>query len=339
MERFFTRMARLGRAIVFLSTAALVAALAACSNPTNDDPKQYTIAYTLNGGTNAAENPASYTGESEAITLAPPTRGGYTGVWHDNPELTGSAVTAIPAGSTGNKAFYAKLSVIPYTIAYTLNGGTNAAGNPAGYNVESPAITLAAPARANHTFEGWHDNPEFAGEPVTGIPTGSTGNKTFYARWHDDSLPRQYDIAYTLNGGTNDPENPASYTEESPAITLGAPARDHYTFDGWHDNANFTGDPVTGIPAGSTGNKTFYAKWTAVVYAIAYELNGGTNAAGNPASYTVASRAITLAAPSRANYTFDGWHDNVDFTGSAITAIPAGSAGDKTFYAKWTPIT
>jgi hypothetical protein len=38
----------------------------------------YTISYELNGGTNDANNPATYNVESENITLADPTRAGYT---------------------------------------------------------------------------------------------------------------------------------------------------------------------------------------------------------------------------------------------------------------------
>jgi uncharacterized repeat protein (TIGR02543 family) len=53
----------------------------------------------------------------------------------------------------------------------------------------------------------------------------------------------------------------------TPDITLLAPAtRADYTFGGWYGNARFTGDAVTEIPTGSTGNKTFYAKWTVNSY-------------------------------------------------------------------------
>ncbi|GHT80676.1 hypothetical protein FACS189467_3410 [Bacteroidia bacterium] len=69
----------------------------------------YTITYNdLNGASNS--NPATYTIESSAITLAAPgTRTGYTfGGWYNNSGLTGSAVTTIAAGSTGNVEFWAK---------------------------------------------------------------------------------------------------------------------------------------------------------------------------------------------------------------------------------------
>ena len=71
-------------------------------------------------------------------------------------------------------------------------------------------------------------------------------------------------------------------------------------------------------------------------YNITYNLNGGTNASGNPSDYAVYGPAVTLKAPSRNGYTFGGWFDNANLKESAVTTIPAGSVGDKQFWAKWT---
>ena len=50
----------------------------------------------------------------------------------------------------------------------------------------------------------------------------------------------------------------------SDTVTLPTPTRDYYTFGGWYDNDQFTGDAVTTVATGSYGNKTFYAKWSQV---------------------------------------------------------------------------
>lgn len=39
--------------------------------------------------------------------------------------------------------------------------------------------------------------------------------------------------------------------------------------------------------------------------------------------------------PHYTGYDFMGWYDNEDFDGYAVTQIPKGSTGDRTFYAKW----
>ncbi|MFC2289622.1 MAG: SUMF1/EgtB/PvdO family nonheme iron enzyme [Treponema lecithinolyticum] len=71
------------------------------------------------------------------------------------------------------------------------------------------------------------------------------------------------------------------------------------------------------------------------VYVISYELNGGTNPAEAPASYTSATPTITLPIPQKSGYSFAGWYEKSDFTGAAVTHIARGSAGNKKFYAKW----
>ena len=72
---------------------------------------------------------------------------------------------------------------------------------------------------------------------------------------------------FQLSWGQNFP-NPTNPTEE---VTLVAPHKTGYIFDGWYDNAEFTGSPVTTVNASTTG--TLYAKW--VLDGIVYELNGG----------------------------------------------------------------
>ena len=259
----------------------------------------YAITYTLNGGTNSVNNPATYTVE-DAIELANPTRNGYSFAgWSDG--------GVIAKGSTGATTFVASWTPINYTIAYTLNGGTNAQANPATYTIEDE-VALADPTRLGYTFNGWSDGGTIA--------QGSTGEKTFVASW----TVIDYAITYTLNGGTNDENNPATYTVEDE-IELADPSRVGYTFAGWTE-----GDA---IELGSTGEKTFTANWTPINYAITYNLNGGTNAQANPATYTIEDE-VTLADPSRLGYTFNGWSDG--------GTIAQGSTGEKTFVASWTVI-
>ena len=57
-------------------------------------------------------------------------------------------------------------------------------------------------------------------------------------------------------------------------------------------------------------NLTLYARWEPVNYNITYDLQGGTNASGNPSTYNIESSDITLAQPTRSGYTFNGWSSN-----------------------------
>lgn len=68
----------------------------------------YPITYELDGGENAAENPDSYTIESETITLKDPTREGYIFKgWTAQGEPAQKDAASIPHGSTGARSFTA----------------------------------------------------------------------------------------------------------------------------------------------------------------------------------------------------------------------------------------
>lgn len=71
-------------------------------------------------------------------------------------------------------------------------------------------------------------------------------------------------------------------------------------------------------------------------YDITYNLNGGTNNAGNPVTYSSQSSTIIFADPTRAGYRFRGWYDNENLTGDTVAQIPSGSTSDVALWAKWT---
>ena len=175
----------------------------------------------------------------------------------------------------------------------------------------------------------------------TTVNYGSTGGMQSCATGYESAAgassctATEYAITYNLDGGTNNASNPTKYTIETATITLANPTKTGYTFDGWYSDAALK-NQVTQIAKGSTGAKTFYAKWTAVSYSITYNLNGGTNAAGAKTSYTIETADYTLPTPTKTGYTFGGWYENSGLTGSAVTKIAKGSTGNKTYWAKWT---
>ncbi len=271
-------------------------------------PIEYTITYeNVTGATNT--NPTTYTVE-DAITLAPATKDGYTFDGWKNAE--GDVVTSIAAGTTGDITLTAAWTVIDYNITYNLDGGTNAESNPATYTVED-AITFAAPTKAGYTFKGWVDAN---GDPVTGIAAGTIGDVEITATWEIIT----YTITYNPEGGTTDPSIVVTYTVND-TVPLSTPTKPGYTFDGWVDGE---GNKLTEIPAGTTGDITLTATWTAIKYNIIYNLDGGTNAESNPATYTVED-TVTFADASKVGYIFTGW---VDAAGNPVTGIPAGTMGD-----------
>ena len=293
----------------------------------------YNITYEPNGGDGPTNG--TYTIETPTITLHTPARAEYTFLgWYTNSAFSGTAVTSIPLGSTGAKDFYAKWEIKEYTITYMQNGGSGATNGK--YTNESPTITLPTASemsRTGYTFENWYTNVELTAGPATEITTGSSGNKTFYAKWE----AIEYDITYYPDGGSGATNR--KYTIEDTPITLPIPTKTEHTFMGWYTDIGLATGPVTTIPTGSTGDKTFYAKWQITEYSITYIQNGGTGATNG--IYTNQSPTITLpiaSEMSRTGYTFVGWYTDIALTLGPEIEITAGSTGPRTFYAKWNPI-
>ena len=248
----------------------------------------------------------------------------------------GEAVITVKSEDGGKTASCTvTVSLTEYAITYHLNGGSNHADNPAKYTVETGTITLKDASKANYRFAGWYASADFSGEKVMQIGKGSSGNKELWAKWEAVT----YTITYYLNDGTNDSDNPAKYTVETETITLKDAERTGYTFMGWYANAGCSGEKVTQIAKGSSGNKAFWAKWEVMTYDITYHLNGGTNDSDNPANYTIETGTITLKDAAKANYMFAGWYVSADFSGEKVTEIGKGSTGNKELWAKWEAVT
>jgi len=265
----------------------------------------------------------------EIIPLPPdptPPSGHYFAGWYFDQWFT---QPYIGQAITGDTELFAKFNPITFIIVYNLNGGS-LTGQPTSFTINSALITLPIPTRTNFSFAGWFTSVGFSGSAVTQIPTGTAGNQTFFARW----TATEFNITYSLNGGSMTGTIPPTFTVESPIIVLPNPTRAGFTFGGWFGNSSFIGTAIASIPTGSAGHRTLYARWDVITFDIHFNLNGGTMS-GQPTSFTIESDMITLPTPTREGFGFRGWYTNAGFSGSAVTNIPAGSIGNRTFFARW----
>jgi uncharacterized repeat protein (TIGR02543 family) len=303
---------------------------------TEPEPEKRTIAFDSHGG--SAVSAITANEGTEVNKPTDPTRNAYDFAgWFD--AETGGAAYDWPHTLNADLTMHAQWTAASYTISYNLNGGTGA--DNSSYTIESPEITLPVPTKTGYTFDGWFAAGSFAGEAITTIAAGSSGNKTFYAKWTIVS----YTISYELNDGTN-PGNPlASYTVESPDITLPVPTKTGYAFGGWFDTGSFAGTAITKIDKGSTGSKIFYAKWTAITYTVEYNTNNGTGTtAASSHTYDVA-KALTTNGFARTGYAFAGWNAQANGNGTSyadgasVTNLTTAQGATVTLYAQWTAIT
>ena len=315
-------------------------------------PLPYSITYVLNDTTpaghpasNPATNPGGFDVTDPTINLQAPTRTGYTFLgWYADAGLT-TPISSINPASAVNYTVYAKWSAPnAYNVQWTLNDTVPAgltAANPnaslTSYTVEDADYTLRPATRTGYTFENWYDNAALSGTPVTTLRTMDAEDKHYYAKWGN---ALSYPITYVMNDSATSPASavtPNSYTVEDADFALGIPTRNGATFQGWYDNAAFTGTPITTLHTADAEAKTYYAKWQLANYSINYNLNPGTgigtptNPASNVPSFTV-DDAVQLAPPVRRGYT-GSWTSN----GQTVTSIPAGTTGNQTITASWTP--
>lgn len=195
--------------------------------------------------------------------------------------------------------------------------------------IEEPVVE-----KVGYEFVGWFSDAAFE-TPFNFEAQGSTTikNTTLYIKW----VVIPYNITYSLNEGTVDGSNPATYTVEAENITLTNPTKTGYTFVGW------TGTDLTGpavaitIPAGSTGDRTYTANWTANQYNVELHVDGGTINSGDVENYIYGFGAELPTDVVKFGYDFGGWYDNAECTGTPVTEIGNADLGDKKYYAKWTP--
>lgn len=127
----------------------------------------------------------------------------------------------------------AKWELSTYSVTLQTDGGTIASGKEVtGYTYGTGAVlpTTNDITREGYRFDGWYADSNFSGSPVTEITGTDTGNKTFYAKWTQNTTP-------IISGNT------INYTVE------------HYKTDGsgytlaeTEHSAGKTGDTVTATP-------------------------------------------------------------------------------------------
>ena len=90
--------------------------------------------------------------------------------------------------------------------------------------------------------------------------------------------------------------------------------------------------PGASVPADVT---TLTVQWTAPTYTVTLNAGNGTINSGNVTSYTYGTGATLPTDVTHTGYTFKGWYDSKNLTGSPVTAIGDTETGNKEYWAKW----
>ncbi len=176
---------------------------------------------------------------------------------------------------TGSEAvLYIKYKLSTTELTLDKNGGDTDGSAVATYS--SGTLTDYVPATwTGYSLTGYYTVQQFGGDMVIDAEGGLCDSgfvvdgkwhttldaRTFYARW----MPNKYTLTYDLGDGTDVTSTQYNYGVSIP--TPDDPEREGYTFAGWSREI-----PAT-MPA---ENVTITALWTANVYKITVDPNGGT---------------------------------------------------------------
>ena len=305
----------------------------------------YAVSYDNNGGTGSIAPQIVNTGGSITLSdgtgFAAPT-GYHFDHWALN-STNGSSYTASQSYSsiTADATFYAIWAINSHTLAWNFTGGSSSetagthytAAGTKDYGTALSYPSSGSMSRTGYTFAGWS----------TDASTMPDNDLTITASWNTIS----YDVTYHPNGGSDVSDR--TYTIETATFSLPTPSKTGYTFGGWYDNSSCTGVAVSSITVGSTGNREYWAKWTANTYTVVFNKNGGQgdNMSNQGFTYDAPAKAL-----SRNEYTpaagshkyFAGWATStsrasagtVDYADQAeVRNLTSTANGTYNLYAVW----
>ena len=218
---------------------------------------------------------------------------------HGETNVTANKIDYFTIAEDGSKR---TITLREYTITYNLNGGTNATGNPATYNLKTETFTIADPSKDGYTFAGWFSDAEFNTAATTTITKGTTGEKTFWAKWS---------------------ENIATLTEADPIAPLTA-------WSGQQTKVNFT---RSGLTAGAYSTICLPYNFTVSETCTFYKFDGVKKVGDD----WVADISTTTGGTANTPYIFTTDATSVTFSNNAVVAASSYSDTDaKTTITDWT---
>lgn len=287
----------------------------------------------------------------------------FTG-WNTEPDGTGTKVlnkadspfTVTQQDEGRIIVLYAQWEPVEYRISYHTNGGPNHALNTkSSYTAADENFVIYSPEREDwpkgYQFGGWYTENTYKNKIRT-VKTGSSGDLELYAKW----IPYTYTVQFDINAPESElNEKNASGSMKDEAFSYGVAKaldpnkfkRNGYVFAGWSldkdaELPDYADEQIISADLlekrnNIHGNVTLYAVWKKT-FEITYETYGGTIGDSARTSYDYGDQVYSLPQEvTKAGYTFEGWYEDAAYKKKAKN-IAKKSSGDKTFYAKWKPL-
>ena len=231
-----------------------------------------------------------------------------------------------------------------YTGSITIRGGTLRANgdeygigpNPVNVIIDPPEGKLIAVKTGNYG-----DNDDSAVSIKDSPFSSRTEIQINRPGYFYSYVPQTYTVKFDANGGEGQMDERIFLYDEEQALPACTFTHADATFVGWSETpdgqiAYTDGAKVKNLTAIDGGTVTLYARWGTTSYNVTLDANGGTINSGSITSYFQGFGAKLPTDVTRTGYIFDGWYDD---NGSKVTEIGSDATGDKSYTARWTPVT
>ena len=239
-----------------------------------------------------------------------------------------------------NELRWSFTATAPQKVTFDANGGTCATTNRV-YPIGKTYGDLPDATKKGYSCQGWFTAATGGTQVTAGSQVSEEEERTLWAHWKANA----YQITLDMQDGNGGAANvTATYGKAMPAITV--PARTGYAFGGYYTATDGGGTRYyteTGTSArtwNKTAATTLYAKWTANIYEVTLDPQGGT---GGTESVTATFGAAMpgIEVPKKAGHEFIGYFSERNGTGTRYYSASGEScrtwdgAGEATLYAHW----
>ena len=284
---------------------------------------RYNVSLEANGGF-VSSSSITVTYDAAYGDLPTPSRTGYSfnGWYAGGVEIKSSSKVV----NDSDHSLKAQWSANSYKVFFDANGGAVSSSSKS-VTFDSSYGNLPLPTYDGYVFSGWYTDPAGGSFVDASTVVSSTSDHTLFAHWSEGN----FKVTLNANGGAISTDI-IGVTYKETYGELPTASRNGYTFDGWYT------DPTTGTQVTSKTqvtqpmDHTLYAHWTANLYTVTFDENGGKGSQGSK-QVAYDSTIGDLPYATRDYYDFDGWYTAAD-GGTKVTSANIMS-GDITVYAHW----
>ena len=234
-----------------------------------------------------------------------------------------------------------------YTVKYNGNGSTGGSTSNSSHTYgTSKKLTANGFTRTGYTFSGWNTKADGSGTEysdqasVKNLTSTNGGSVTLYAQW----APALYHLTISQGSNTSITVNRTSspigstvgaatgnlvngaFLYYGDVLSISVSASAGYTLSASHSN----GSTIT-----VTESTTISATATANTYTVTYNANNGSGTMSNSTATYNSNFMTRKNAFTRTGYTFNGWNEKADGTGTKWTLTSPG-VYEYGSYWKWT---